>query len=69
MHSVSPFLEIQSPDGEIQCKLIESDRLTVGRDSQNDIELSNPQKTISRKHCICCISCCCRRHSTINFAS
>jgi pSer/pThr/pTyr-binding forkhead associated (FHA) protein len=52
MHSVSPFLEIQSPDGEIQCKLIECDRLTVGRDSQNDIELSNEHKTISRKHCV-----------------
>lgn len=52
MNSVSPFLEIQSPDGEIQCKLIESDRLTVGRDSQNDIELSNEHKTISRKHCV-----------------
>ncbi|MCV3215666.1 FHA domain-containing protein [Plectonema radiosum NIES-515] len=52
MHSVLPFLEIQPPDGEIQCKLIESDRLTVGRDSQNDIELSNEQKTISRKHCV-----------------
>jgi pSer/pThr/pTyr-binding forkhead associated (FHA) protein len=52
MHSVSPFLEIQSPDGEIRCKLIECDRLTVGRDSQNDIELFNPQKTISRIHCV-----------------
>jgi pSer/pThr/pTyr-binding forkhead associated (FHA) protein len=52
MHSVSPFLEIQSPDGEIQCKLIECDRLTVGRDSQNDIELPNEHKTISRKHCV-----------------
>jgi pSer/pThr/pTyr-binding forkhead associated (FHA) protein len=52
MDSVSPFLEIQSPDGEIQRKLIECDRLTVGRDSQNDIELSNEHKTISRKHCV-----------------
>jgi len=52
MHSVSPFLKIQSPDGEIQRKLIESDRLTVGRDSQNDIELSNEHKTIYRKHCV-----------------
>lgn len=52
MHSVSPFLEIQSPDGEIQHKFIESDRLTVGRDSQNDIELYNEHKTISRKHCV-----------------
>jgi DNA-binding winged helix-turn-helix (wHTH) protein len=52
MPSSPPFLEIQSPDGEIQTKLIESDRLTVGRDSQNDIELSNEHKTISRKHCV-----------------
>ncbi|GJD17065.1 hypothetical protein RIVM261_020210 [Rivularia sp. IAM M-261] len=52
MHSAYPSLEIQPPDGDSYIINIEKVRLTVGRDTQNDIVLPNPKRTISRQHCV-----------------
>jgi DNA-binding winged helix-turn-helix (wHTH) protein len=51
MHPGCPSLEIQPPQGDSYTVKIEKARITVGRDPQNDIVLSNPKRTISRQHC------------------
>jgi DNA-binding winged helix-turn-helix (wHTH) protein len=56
----SPFLEVQEPDGQeynicLQNILEhnpEQTRITIGRNSDNDIVLADPYKKIGRHHCV-----------------
>ncbi len=52
MHSEHQLLEIQHPDGKQYTTRLEQDCITVGRSNGNDIVLANPEKTISRQHCV-----------------
>ncbi|MBW4626896.1 MAG: FHA domain-containing protein [Brasilonema octagenarum HA4186-MV1] len=61
MRSECYFLDVQEPDGNKYTIKLEQDCLTVGRSNGNDIVLPNPDKTISRDHCVlkCEANCWC----------
>src|SRR5437763_2825306 len=48
-----PFLEIRSPDGDLETFHLTKQRLTIGRKGhQNDIQLGpDPDHFVSRSHC------------------
>lgn len=47
-----PYLEFISPDNEkFTISLKDKDSFTIGRDTENDLPLNDPQKFISREHC------------------
>ena len=52
MYSEQQLLEVQEPDGNQYTIRLEQDGITVGRSNGNDIVLPNPEKTISRQHCV-----------------
>jgi pSer/pThr/pTyr-binding forkhead associated (FHA) protein len=52
MRSECYFLDVQEPDGNKYTIKLEQEYLTVGRSNGNDILLPNPDKTISRDHCV-----------------
>lgn len=52
MRSECYFLDVQEPDGNKYTIKLEQDCFTVGRSNGNDIVLPNPDKTISRDHCV-----------------
>jgi pSer/pThr/pTyr-binding forkhead associated (FHA) protein len=52
MYSECQFLDVQDPDGNKYTIKLEQDSFTVGRSNGNDIVLPNPEKTISRHHCV-----------------
>ncbi len=52
MYSECQFLDVQDPDGNKYTIKLEQDCFTVGRSNGNDIVLPNPDKTISRNHCV-----------------
>ncbi len=53
MYSGYASLEVKPPDGEkYDFSLAGKYRFTVGRSNGNDIVLPNPEKTISRQHCV-----------------
>ena len=60
MDSEYPFLEVQKPDGSsdtIKLKNIIQQQqyknfVTIGRSKENDIPLPDPEKKVSRQHCV-----------------
>lgn len=46
------FLDVQEPNGKQYTIKLEQEILTIGRTNGNDIVLPNPEKTISRQHCV-----------------
>ncbi len=52
MNSEHQLLEVQDPDGNQYTIRLEQHCFTVGRSNDNDIVLPNPDKTISRLHCV-----------------
>lgn len=52
MRSECQFLDVQDPDSNKYTIKLEQDRFSVGRSNGNDIVLPNPDKTISRDHCV-----------------
>jgi pSer/pThr/pTyr-binding forkhead associated (FHA) protein len=52
MYSECQFLDVQDPDDNKYTIKLEKDCFTVGRSNGNDIVLPNPEKTISRHHCV-----------------
>lgn len=45
-------LEIHSPDGDVSARQIESETLTIGRSEENNLVLTDPEKNVSRYHCV-----------------
>ncbi|MEB3179797.1 MAG: FHA domain-containing protein [Nostocaceae cyanobacterium] len=52
MDSLYPFLDVTKPDGDTYTIAINKQHLTIGRKEDNDIVLPDPEKTISRLHCV-----------------
>jgi DNA-binding winged helix-turn-helix (wHTH) protein len=52
MDSLYPALEVTKPDGNTDTIPINKPRFTIGRRNDNDFVLPDPDKTISRLHCV-----------------